>query len=328
MPTFISDYRACYDEVIDRFSGSKPGLLSRIGGSDTRALVDLMRVRAEGWAGMDAHVAEFLPLVSRYNGYYDKSKSRQMYFKFCDELLENYRRLNWACLCNFELLSIFFKSSINEQFYKEDIENKEYFRSLIDEVAVAPSGRRFLPYNFIEKIIFDDYTLFRAFQKILPGKTVMVVSPFSESFSTNFGNRHRFFSKNYRYPEFSVKFVTTPITYSGLPEELYPHNNWFETCAALKAEIEAQDFDIALLSCGTYAMPLGEFIYERLGRQAIYVGGVLQLFFGVMGRRYDNPFFLHQFNKDAFIYPVEREKFAALIPTNDKAAREAFGAYF
>jgi len=135
-------------------------------------------------------------------------------------------------------------------------------------------------------------------------------------------------SKNYYYPRFNLVTMNTPITYSGLPLEFYPHNDWFETLASLKEVVRTQRFDIALLACGSYAVPLGRYIEKELGRQAIYVGGVLQLFFGIMGRRYDNQFFLDQINLERFIWPVEKDRYFEHVTIDTNSPREAFGAYF
>ena len=96
----------------------------------------------------------------------------------------------------------------------------------------------------------------------------------------------------------------------------------------MKEDIRKLDFDVAFLSCGSYALPLGNFIKEDLHRQAIYVGGVLQLLFGVMGRRYENEHFLRQINRVKFIMPVEGAQFLKHVSIAPETAREAFGAYF
>jgi len=44
--------------------------------------------------------------------------------------------------------------------------------------------------------------------------------------------------------------MNTPITYSALPLEFYPHNDWFETLASLKEVVRTQRFDIALFGEG------------------------------------------------------------------------------
>jgi hypothetical protein len=74
-------------------------------------------------------------------------------------------------------------------------------------------------------------------------------------------------------------------------------------------------------------MPLGVHIERNLRRKAVYVGGVLQLFFGIAGRRYGK-FFLDQINSENFIFPLERERFLKVISIHEKTPKEAFGAYF
>ena len=220
------------------------------------------------------------------------------------------------------------RNTLNPVFFKEDFENKQYYRTFLKRLTAKMPGLKCYPYQFVEKMVFDQYTLFRVFSTALAGKKVLVVSPFSKSIAANFHRRHSFFKKKYVYPQFELKLLNTPITYAGLPSEFYPGVDWFSTVKQLRKEISHVDFDIALLSCGSYAMPLGVHVARKLERKAVYVGGVLQLYFGIMGRRYDNPFFVDQINVDKFIHPLERERYGTFIPLHDNAAREAFAAYF
>ena len=52
-------------------------------------------------------------------------------------------------------------------------------------------------------------------------------------------------------------------------------------------DISKLDFDIALISCGGYGVPLSYYIKKELQKSAIYIGGGLQLLFGVMGKRWE-----------------------------------------
>ena len=45
------------------------------------------------------------------------------------------------------------------------------------------------------------------------------------------------------------------------------------------------DFDISILGCGGYGLPLGAFI-KSLGKKAIHLGGGSQLLFGILGNRW------------------------------------------
>lgn len=52
-------------------------------------------------------------------------------------------------------------------------------------------------------------------------------------------------------------------------------------------DISKIDFDIAFISAGGYAMHLGNEI-KKIGKKSIYIGGVLNVFFNISAKRYDN----------------------------------------
>lgn len=52
------------------------------------------------------------------------------------------------------------------------------------------------------------------------------------------------------------------------------------------ADISKLDFDVAFIGAGGFSNLLGYFIFKHLGRSALYIGGPIQLMFGVMGRRW------------------------------------------
>ena len=68
-------------------------------------------------------------------------------------------------------------------------------------------------------------------------------------------------------------------------------------------------FDIALVSCGGYANPICSFIYEK-GKSAIYVGGVLQMYFGIYGSRWlkERPEIIKLFSNKHWIRPDINER--------------------
>jgi hypothetical protein len=54
----------------------------------------------------------------------------------------------------------------------------------------------------------------------------------------------------------------------------------------MEDQIDKEDYDICLLGCGAYGMPLAAHIKES-GKQAIHFGGSLQLLFGIRGKRWE-----------------------------------------
>jgi hypothetical protein len=324
----ISETSFSFDLIKCLLLANAPVFLSRIGGSDTTAVAAYLYAKASGTPDALHEVyAQQAPLTESFNGYYDRNKSETRFFEYCELLANSYHDASYLFFCNHQLLSLCFRNSLNPRFYEENFDHRDAYLALASSLDRQTRTINGFPYNFVEVMTAHPHSLFHVFTEALAGRKVLVVSPFSLSIQVNFKNRKTFF-KDYEYPEFQLSVYTTPITYAGLPEHFYPDNDWFDTLARMEADISKLDFDIALLSCGSYAMPLGDSITRKLRRKAIYVGGLLQLYFGIMGRRYDNPFFLNQINVKNFIYPLERHIFLNHLRITEESPAEAFGAYF
>ena len=70
------------------------------------------------------------------------------------------------------------------------------------------------------------------------------------------------------------------------------------------------EFDVALVSCGGYGNPVCNYIYESCGKTAIYVGGVLQMYFGVIGARWlqERPDVLRLYMNSHWSRPKQTER--------------------
>ncbi len=166
------------------------------------------------------------------------------------------------------------------------------------------------------------YFLERGYEHTWPaalrGKRILIVSPFVDSIraQVDSGNLQKIFKCPQYFEECSFVFVKAPLTLAG-NHQGRPWTHWFDK---LKADVEAAgNFDVALLSCGGYAAPLGGHIYNKLGRSVIYIGGALQVMFGVMGGRWKSFPLFQQLQSDpevaaAWITPAAEER-----PANLKA---------
>ena len=61
-------------------------------------------------------------------------------------------------------------------------------------------------------------------------------------------------------------------------------NTWFDALDYMKSEIDKYDYDVCLIGCGAYGFPLATHVKHN-GKQAIHLGGTLQLLFGIKGNR-------------------------------------------
>ena len=121
----------------------------------------------------------------------------------------------------------------------------------------------------------------------LLGKKVLIINSFTESMKKQISNNFQIFkdpNKKIFLDDQKLTFYKSFQTSAGN----HIHDNWLETYTIMCKDIKKIDFDIALLGCGGYGLPLCNYIYETLNKSAIYIGGGLQLLFGVMGKRWEN----------------------------------------
>jgi hypothetical protein len=139
----------------------------------------------------------------------------------------------------------------------------------------------------------------------LAGRRVLVVHAFSESIAKQFReNRERIFADASVLPEFDLQCIKAPQT---MLSETAGFSNWVEALEDLKARVSVLNFDVAIIGCGAYGLPLGAHI-KKMGRVAIHFGGAVQLLFGISGKRWrDQPQF-SALMTDAWVPPIESER--------------------
>lgn len=120
----------------------------------------------------------------------------------------------------------------------------------------------------------------------LEGKRVVVVHPFAESIKNQYDNyRDKIFEDPKVLPTFSSFRVVKAVQSLGGESNF---ETWFEALDYMKKEVEREDFDVCLIGCGAYGFPLAAYV-KSMGKQAIHLGGALQLLFGIKGNRWENP---------------------------------------
>ena len=146
----------------------------------------------------------------------------------------------------------------------------------------------------------------------LRGKTILIIHPFVDTIERQLRIRSKlFFGSHYHwFDECTFRFLSPPVTLAGNHQnkEWYEHMDVFiEKLDQLQSE---EDFEVALVSCGGYGIPICGHIYEKLQRSAIYVGGALQIFFGIIGERWEKEEaeILQKYRNEYWTRPSENEK--------------------
>lgn len=148
-----------------------------------------------------------------------------------------------------------------------------------------------------------NYTKY-SWSQALKGKKVLVIHPFAKTIKLQYDkNRSRLFGEysDYVLPEFSsLQVIQAVQTIAGNNAGF---DTWFDALEYMEREIDKCDFDVALIGCGAYGFPLAAYC-KKIGKQGIHIGGPLQLYFGIKGKRWDDMGLYNEY----WVSPDESEK--------------------
>ncbi len=248
----------------------KKGLfVNRFGGTDLKAMADHFH-------NPDYDIEGSIKGIEEYNGYYDLTSNsvekKEKFIKFLCEIDRIYKDNKTASAIGVSYL-ILSKMLNGDKFITN------YFKA--DEFV----DHKYFSYNHAFENIKNFYQLFNG---IASKKKILIVSSFTESI------KHQIAKNNFLnhfngliMPDCEFIFLQTYITYRDEINGQFetPHTNFFETVDYYNNILDNLDFDIALLGCGSYAHFLGEHI-KSINKVSIYVGAMLQMYFGVLGDRW------------------------------------------
>lgn len=161
--------------------------------------------------------------------------------------------------------------------------------------------------------------------RALAGKKVLVVHPFADTIIKQYNRRESIFPTNQNIlPLFDLK-VLKAVQTLGYKDPNF--KDWFEALEYMKKEIDKIDYDICLLGCGAYGFPLAAHC-KRMNKQAIHLGGVLQLLFGIKGKRWEtDPGYINDYPYAATYYNEHWVR-ASFEETPTKANEVENGCYW
>jgi len=137
--------------------------------------------------------------------------------------------------------------------------------------------------SMIWALTFDifHYIFSHPWTHALRGKRILIISPFVDSIESQLRIREYIYGIDL-FPECEFVLLKPPQTQADEPAKdfVIEFDNFKK-----KVDNILNDFDVALVSCGGYANPICAHIYMK-GKSAIYVGGVLQMYFGILGNRW------------------------------------------
>lgn len=128
--------------------------------------------------------------------------------------------------------------------------------------------------------VLEPYKIDNPWTHALRDRKVLVVSPFRETIENQYLHIDKVHENGF-LPKFDLRVIQSV----WWPDKRF--SDWFCALDYLKEKITETEFDTALLSCSAFGVPLCSHI-KKMGKQAIYVGGALQNFFGIIGNRWED----------------------------------------
>ena len=146
------------------------------------------------------------------------------------------------------------------------------------------------------------------------GTRVLVISPFSSTIEKQVKNLDAIWRARPGLwaPGIQFKCIHFPLSY-GIqgPEEqrrmLATYGSSVGLLEAIQAQMDAQEYDIAIVGAGIHSLPLVAYAKQR-GKRAIHTGGGTQLYFGIRGGRWDTMADFQPFFNEHWVRPSATER--------------------
>ena len=163
-------------------------------------------------------------------------------------------------------------------------------------------------YQKVKLLHLEPYFATNPWSKYLEGKDILVVHPFKKSIESQYKRRNLLFDNPNVLPKFKSLNVIKSVQSIG--GNNCGFNSWFDALHHMEQQIDATKYDVALIGCGAYGMPLAAHCKKK-GKQAIHLGGALQLLFGIRGKRWDEQYGMVHYTKmlsnPSWVRPLQEE---------------------
>ena len=257
-PECDCDRQSSNDKIYELLVSGKPCMIARFGTVEINCITNYLCVHSDKsyWG----RIIDFIVDNTHTPWWYDK-----IFFHLC----------NNAGVINAN-------QEVAERFSERYLQDAPE----IDLLACHQYYEKFMPLrDDIQRVQLEMlYPFFveRPWTRILKGKKVLVVHPFVDTIKSQYQKRELLFSNPDVLPEFELKTLKAVQTIAGTKSEFA---SWFDALKFMETEIDKIEFDIAIIGCGAYGLPLAAHV-KKIGKQAVHLGGGTQLLFGILGKRW------------------------------------------
>jgi hypothetical protein len=183
-------------------------------------------------------------------------------------------------------------------------QSANYYKYMAMEDQRIPqiSANALEPYHYMESVHYQ-------FPKIFENKRVLIITSHYETTKAQLEKRTGLFNKPI-FADNTQFYVYKPPQQNGGSHD---GQSWISHSDDMKNDLRkiknnTFNFDIALVSCGGLGMIICDFLFSDLNTSVMYVGGALQLYFGIMGQRWSANDKIKRYMNDEWVYPMDVDK--------------------
>lgn len=169
--------------------------------------------------------------------------------------------------------------------YTGAIKNSDKLCSLFHKTNFDDKRKEFIEY--LQPKSFFDWYKYKEWYTMLKDKKILLINSFAPLMKQQYenGNLHKI---DPNFPIFSdINCYRTPYSFFNNG----PDSNFFETLENIKKQISTIDFDIAIVSCGSYAAFLCDYC-DSISKTGISIGSRMHSMFGIDPKIKDNPLWI------------------------------------
>ena len=237
-----------HDRISERVSGNEPLLVARLGAVELGCIRHYLEKRGLGNTGYGRKISTAMA-------------NNAGFFPASNESLDTFAKFFLEHLAQVDVMGVWFNPY-------ENVICNDY----------CPDA---------ELVDFDCLEPFRfanPWSSRLAGRKVLVIHPFVESIRKQYEEKRRLlFPSPDVLPAFDLKTLKSVQSIGGSKVR---YDTWFDAYDFMCEEMEKIDFDICIIGAGAYGLPLAAHA-KKLGKQAIHLGGVTQILFGIKGKRWE-----------------------------------------
>ncbi|MBU2975497.1 hypothetical protein [Zobellia sp. B3R18] len=247
--------------IYDELQKETPSMIARFGATEMNVMINYLGIKGEDKNWIKYIRNKSLPWwweenrmqqMQRWSGFFPPTEAKIQ--QFCELMLRDMQEVNVL------------GSWIPDEFY---------FEEQLSRVKK------------VKLILLEPYMSSKPWSSFLKGKKVLVIHPFAELIEQQYQKRETLFENPEVLPEFELQTIPAIQSLGG---ESNGFTDWFHALQWMKDEIDKRDYDICLIGAGAYGFPLAAHV-KRQGKNAIHLGGALQLLFGIKGNRWEDPFY-------------------------------------